>query len=63
MLGILTEIENNEYTRTQLLRLLTEHTSRVHSSSEAKGGKSKKSKKSRKSKKSKKSKKTRKSRK
>ncbi len=63
MLKILTDIENNDYTRTQLLMLLDKHTSRVHSSSEAKGRKSKKSKKSRKSKKSKKSKKTRKYRK
>jgi hypothetical protein len=63
MLKILTDIENNDYTRTQILMLLSEHTSRVHSTSEAKGRKSKKSRKSRKSRKSKKSKKTRKYRK
>ena len=63
MLKILTDIENNDYTRTQILMLLSQHTSRVHSTSEAKGRKSKKSKKSRKSKRSKKSKKTRKYRK
>ena len=38
MLDILTDIVNNEYSRTQLLKLLTEHTSRVHSN---KGGKRK----------------------
>ncbi len=61
MLDILTDIVNNEYSRTQLLKLLTEHTSRVHSN---KGGKRKsrknKKRKTRKSKKSRKSRKTRK---
>ena len=61
MLDILTDIANNEFSRTQLLKLLTEHTSRVHSN---KGGKRKsrknKKRKTRKSKKSRKSRKTRK---
>ena len=60
MLAILTDIESNEYTYRELLELLNKHTSRVHSSSQAKGRKSKKSKKSRKSKKTRKSRKYRK---